>query len=291
MGSAMAARRNKQGNKKTLRRNTRTPVKAGRKARRPSKVSAVPTPAAAAAAVLLPGDTRAVAPPAPVSHPGRPSVVEGRPPVPLALTEAQHVAWNNVLRNTAMADRLYRPVTNAADVPCVGCDVDCCTQQVPVNVVDIRRLALTLNLAPREFTQLIPWRNGLPVHPVSWGETSCALALRQRPDGSCAFLVRLGVHRRCGVHGLRPDACRIFPFVADVPQQHAQPRGRLLQLHPSHCPWRWPVDDVQRETLLEDLSNNRRHRALDRELLSQWAGPAREDAFYAWLDDALDALL
>jgi Fe-S-cluster containining protein len=40
--------------------------------------------------------------------------------------------------------------------------------------------------------------------------------LRRRENGACLLLVEIDdKHRRCGVHALRPDACRRYPLVLD----------------------------------------------------------------------------
>ena len=90
------------------------------------------------------------------------------------------------------------------------------------------------------------------------------------------------------MHGLRPDACRIFPFVPDLTVQASRRGNNLLQLHPSACPWQWPNSDGQRQEILDLLNVNQQHLAMDRELLAQWEGEPREADFYAWLEQAMD---
>lgn len=255
------------------------------------KASHRPLPQAVQAATppeRTPSTTTLVEPPHAATQPGHASVLPGLPPVPAPIDGPELVAWNNVLRNMRSAELMYRPAPSSdagteLDL-CAGCDVDCCTNHlVPLNLVDIARLAITLNMHPKEFVGVVDWQPQMPVQPLLWGSGKRALALRRHANQSCAFLVKLGPHRRCGVHGVRPDACRVFPFVHEATKQRLQPAGRLLQLHPSHCPWRWPVSEERRAQVLQDLEDNQNHREWERQQLGAWQGVPELETLWDFL--------
>ena len=173
---------------------------------------------------------------------------------------------------------------------CAGCDVDCCTGHViPVNIFDAWRMRSVLNIPFREFLALSQWTKAAPTHPVRIGDFKYTLVLKRRPDKSCAFLLRVGNERRCGVHGLRPDACRIFPFLPDLELQTKQPGHSMLQMHPSHCPWNWPSTPEHKARVLNDIQDNMNHRKVDRTVLSAWywvIGVERSvENFFTFLED------
>jgi Fe-S-cluster containining protein len=277
----------------------RKPVARPRSAPRGSKPAAPP----AAAPEPLPQwlvdvlSTATLGESPPVSVPGGPSAHPDRPPVPPRPHGVAQAIGTALMGRPMVTPDMYRP----APVPeagaeldlCAGCDVDCCTGHViPVNCHDAWRIRHGLGIPYRDFLGLVPQDRSAPTHPVRMGTVRFTLVLRRRPDRSCGFLVRLGGERRCGVHAFRPDACRIFPFLPDVEQQAPRPAGDLLQLHPSHCPWRWPVTEERKERVLQDIRDNASHRVLDRETLSAWfwaVGVDKNvDNFYRFLEDELE---
>jgi Fe-S-cluster containining protein len=181
----------------------------------------------------------------------------------------------NLIGRPVVAQELYRPPPvreGGAEIDmCAGCDVDCCSGHViPINCFDAWRLRHTLNIPFREFLGLVPWQRSTPTHYVRLGNDKYTMVLRRRLDKSCQFLLRVGAQRRCGVHAIRPDACRIFPFLPDLAAQKAQSGHNLLQMHPSHCPWRWPATPEHQARVHKDIEDNARHRELDRDVLSTW---------------------
>lgn len=239
-------------------------------------------------------DTLQVVPIAPVSVPGGKTARDDVTPVAAMPTQEERLLWERVLRHQPSADGAYRPAPESPDGEpvdlCHSCDVDCCSGfQVPVNLHDVKRLKQALNLPARDFLAVVNGHPQLPVAQIPWGGERKALALRRRPDGSCAFLVRIGSRRLCGVHALRPDACRLFPFVANAQVQRAAGPERLLQLHPSHCPWKWPVTPERRESVLRDINDNGTHRVFDREVMAGFlpGDSPTEDELFGWLDRTL----
>ncbi|MBI5497820.1 MAG: YkgJ family cysteine cluster protein [Deltaproteobacteria bacterium] len=279
------------------RRRTKTPSRSKPRGRargpRPRPVAAAAPPASPAdpRAELLRTSTTGTLPPA--NLPGQPSVVPGRPPVPAPPSASMAFIGAAVLGRPAVALSLYRepPVHQGgreADM-CAHCDVDCCTGHViPLNCVDAWRIHHTLGIPFREFIALVPWDHSVPTHGVRIGEERFSMALRRRWDGSCAFLLRVGQERRCGIHAVRPDACRIFPFIPDAGMQEREPGDGLVQMHPFHCPWRWPATPEHKARVLRDIRDNEAHRRADREILSRWfwavGVPKTAENFWEYLE-------
>jgi Fe-S-cluster containining protein len=230
-----------------------------------------------------------------VSVPGGPSAHPGRAGVPAQPTRLE-LAGSAFVGRPVAGLSMYRapPVEQGgkeADM-CAGCDVDCCTGHViPLNALDAWRIRSGMDIPFADFVGLVPWSKGAPCHYVRLGDARYTMVLRRRGDGSCSFLVRVGQERRCGIHALRPDACRIFPYLPDVETQVAQPGHNLVQLHPSFCPWRWPSTPEHKARVLKDIADNTDHRKLDRDVLSTWywaLGVEKTvENFYAFLEEEL----
>ncbi len=247
--------------------------KPARKSRPPAKRKATTAQALDPRAQLLATSTTGTLPA--VSEPGGPSAVAGRPPVPAMPTFAEHMIGAAIFGRPTAALTQYRdpPVAEGgkeADM-CAGCDVDCCTGHViPLNAYDVWRIKSTLNIPVREFVGLGNWDKSVPSHGVRIGAERFTMILKRRMDRSCAFLLRVGPQRRCGIHGVRPDACRIFPFIPDLEMQKKQEGDAMVQMHPAHCPWRWPATQEHKARVLQDIQDNTAHRKVDRDILSRW---------------------
>jgi hypothetical protein len=110
------------------------------------------------------------------------------------------------------------PVVDAATRACASCHGPCCFEHVvPISGYDLWRLARGLG---------VPWEAlaDTGVHRVPLfagfrldrGPDHHFFQLRRRASGACQLLVELeSGHRRCGAHGLRPGACRLYPLVPD----------------------------------------------------------------------------
>lgn len=189
----------------------------------------------------------------------------------------------------------YRPVPEPRDGRtvdiCAGCEVDCCSHYtLPLSVVDAYRIRAALGLPWSEFVEFAPYRPDSPTWPVRLADERVQLALKRRKR-SCSFLLRFGPHRRCGIHGLRPMACRLFPFIGNhISQRHA-PSGMLAQRPPRDCPWRWPIDGDTAAALPGLIDEDERSRALDQEVLRIWHRqlnlPRTRDDFFAFLDEEM----
>jgi Fe-S-cluster containining protein len=258
--------------------------------------AAVPPPAAPAPA-LRPHPVLSLAwlpDPGPVSVPGGPSTHPDRTPVPAAPSPVQRLLGGMVGRQVGLAILRDPPVSQGgAEIDmCAGCDVDCCTGHfIPINCHDAWRIRSTLNLPFRDFVGFVAWEKGLPVHAVRMEQGRFAMILKRRKDRGCGFLVRLGNERRCGIHGVRPDACRIFPYEPDLELQRGMEGDALAQIHPSHCPWRWPATPEHKARVLKDIEDNQQHRVFDRAVLTAWfwcVGVERTpETFFQFLEDEI----
>jgi Fe-S-cluster containining protein len=99
--------------------------------------------------------------------------------------------------------------------PCVECTTGCCTSYiVPLSGFDVWRLCRGLQLPWQEVAEVrsafAHWE-GFALHA---GGARFGLFLRARPrTDTCHFLMQLpGGAWRCGVHAVRPMACRIYPY-------------------------------------------------------------------------------
>jgi Fe-S-cluster containining protein len=93
---------------------------------------------------------------------------------------------------------LFTPGAPRADIPCIAnkCTKCCRETQMPLSLGDIDRLsALGHRLA--EF---------------SVANADGSIRLRNRADGACFFLEPSG---RCGVNSVKPEGCRLYPFIWD----------------------------------------------------------------------------
>jgi Fe-S-cluster containining protein len=105
-------------------------------------------------------------------------------------------------------------VIDPATSACAGCSASCCSEHdVEVNGFDLLRLMNGLGM---------PWdaivRVEIQPHALfagfrlDSGPQHHHFYLKRRESGACQFLLELSPHRRCGVHGLRPGACRLYPL-------------------------------------------------------------------------------
>lgn len=124
-------------------------------------------------------------------------------------------------------------VVDPATHACSGCHGKCCVHHtVPLGGHDLYRLARTLELPWRDLVELEEHR--IALHDgfrLDRGPVHYSFVLRRRESGACVLLLELpGGHRRCGAHGLRPDACRIYPLTrppAPLDPSATEPRATL----------------------------------------------------------------
>jgi uncharacterized protein len=94
------------------------------------------------------------------------------------------------------------PITPASDnLPCLCCGTCCTRFRILLTFADAERLAAHLTIPLEFFLEHFieePW-NLLP-----------GLLLRQ-DEGRCPFLAKRGNHQLCGIHEVKPEACRDWP--------------------------------------------------------------------------------
>ncbi|MFH1812343.1 MAG: YkgJ family cysteine cluster protein [Pseudomonadota bacterium] len=174
---------------------------------------------------------------------------------------------------------------------CAGCEVDCCSHHVlPLSVEDAYAIRIALNLPFEAFATLVPYPNGAPTWPVRLARGKALLALRRRRQ-SCLFLLRIGGQRRCAIHGVRPMACRLFPFLPDATAQRNAPEGMLAQRVPSECPWCWPRTGQAAAELDRLIVDNARRLDVDTTVLRTWHRqldlPHQPRSFFRFLDEEM----
>ncbi len=186
-------------------------------------------------------------------------------------------------------------VDDPATAACSTCPARCCEHTVPLTGYDVVRLTRALAL---------PWRvvAGLGSHRIALfegfrldrGPTHWFFHLRKRDDGACQFLLELpDGYRRCGVHALRPGACRVYPLVPDLA------RGGEFGNH-ALCP------DPQRALyegaipqLRDGIDEDQAERALYARVRARWdlvpmrvpvERPLDADVFVDWIGKVYDAI-
>jgi len=103
--------------------------------------------------------------------------------------------------------------------PCRDCTQSCCSEfTVFITPFDLRRIAGPLELPPERLATPIQFTSrNADYRPYSFslgGRRRYLLTLR-RQRGKCHFLLRFGKYGRCGIHALRPQMCRCYPYSAE----------------------------------------------------------------------------
>ena len=108
--------------------------------------------------------------------------------------------------------------------PCDACAAPCCRNyHIIITLFDAYRIANTLKMPVTTFAELRWWEGPEEDYNIilSGAPDAAAqyyrLSLKKVPDPDpkyekrCIFLVTVGDRGRCGVYGVRPDACRVYP--------------------------------------------------------------------------------
>jgi Fe-S-cluster containining protein len=173
---------------------------------------------------------------------------------------------------------------------CAGCDVDCCSYIVPLTVSDAHRIQQQLNLPWTAFATLVPYPTRAVTWPIRVGRRNFQLAIK-RKRGTCPFRMRFSGLQRCGIHPLRPMACRLFPFLADVDAQRRAPSSMMAQLPPEKCPLAWPKNDTSVAELHDLIVTATTGRAQDEEVLRLWNLqldlPRTRENFFLFLEEEM----
>lgn len=110
------------------------------------------------------------------------------------------------------ADQMTLPSDLSPDFQCDRCSKCCRVHRVPLTRSDVRRLKEGGH-QPEDFTEFLsPDEVDMKEEPESFAwlkEGRRVLVLRHGPaETGCVFLKESG----CGVHPLRPSACRTYPY-------------------------------------------------------------------------------
>ena len=124
--------------------------------------------------------------------------------------------------------------------PCFSCTVSCCRAfRIYMTPTDLHRISRGLGVPASDFCLPVQCSGETRDHAhlaFSLGEEErFLLALHRRASG-CVFLMKVGDHRRCGIHGVRPLVCRSYPL--------AWNRGRTCMAQQALCPQPWPTSSA-----------------------------------------------
>ncbi|HEY7954966.1 MAG TPA: YkgJ family cysteine cluster protein [Polyangia bacterium] len=186
------------------------------------------------------------------------------------------------------------PATSA----CAGCAGDCCVQHVvPLSGYDLWRLSGGLGVPWDALVEIAEERH--PLHfgfRLDRGAVHYHFRLKRRASGACQLLLELpGGHRRCGVHGLRPGACRVYPLVARDPERDTLSIGGHAICPPERAARYLEAAPSLRSLLDEDGADD----ALYLRVLGRWDELARHtaverprtlDEFLGFIDKAYRAI-
>jgi Fe-S-cluster containining protein len=133
---------------------------------------------------------------------------------------------------------------------------------VIINVCDLVRLVAPLGMEPSSMCDLTETdsRNG---EPVLIGDTKKHMVLRHRDSDFCQLLLEIDGQQKCGVHAIRPQICRIYPF--------SYQRGSMrYEMGHIVCPTEWVVSDEMTQNVLDAIETHEQDRATDRRIVRQW---------------------
>jgi len=135
---------------------------------------------------------------------------------------------------------------HASENPCATCPGHCCELELSLTVHDVARLALTLELDPREFCSLAEPKEAWRSPPVKIDGAQRYLALKSGVTRPCIFLHRLETQRRCAVYQLRPMTCRLDPF-------RWERDGQVEGAKAIWCPSEWLLAPAARRCVSADI--------------------------------------
>lgn len=221
-------------------------------------------------------------------------------PLPRDQAWAARVDDERAAIDAAIAEANARPrsLPVVGETPCFGCATSCCLDyEVPVNAHDVWRLMRALD---------VPWRALVRVRPTpsTWMESFTldgsgkkqALHLLRAADGACSLLATLpGGARRCGVHALRPLACRLYPYRGDwSPGAPIRMQADAICPAPQRAAW-----DAHKRLAADDVVAQVGERHVYMRALARWEQAARTrspaqpyavDDFLRWSFALYDAI-
>jgi Fe-S-cluster containining protein len=176
---------------------------------------------------------------------------------------------------------------------CFTCDAPCCTSYVvPLSGFDVWRLVRGLQLP---FTEVAEARDERAVgdgFAVDGSERRLGFFLRTREAEVCRFLLTLpSGKQRCGIHGSRPMACRIYPW---KPTENSQLGVEMISHALCPPPQRARFASQMREARGE-IQTELAERPLYAFVVARWnehvaMRPSSVENFVAWMLRLYDAL-
>ncbi|MFO0727341.1 MAG: YkgJ family cysteine cluster protein [Myxococcota bacterium] len=185
---------------------------------------------------------------------------------------------------TPLTDEAGKPRTFSPHPPqlraCDLCPGRCCRKYIQTSIPDAVLLCATLGVPFSAILRLAPASPGPRAFAVDKDERYIAaedgwpgygeLALRQHPDQSCVFLAEFEGHFRCGVYGLRPSVCRLYPLSWTDGERQGGPNSVL-------CPFPYAVTPSMEARFLDDLEQARLGWARHEALVAEWHARPAED--------------
>ena len=164
--------------------------------------------------------------------------------------------------------------------PCTHCTAQCCSLSAQLTVVEALAIIFGLGLAPQTCVRLRPRLDGDPLAyqtPIKLEDGHHMLFLQKTGD-YCTHLVRPGQPTsRCGIYGLRPAICRMYPYSFTL-DGTAYKAGNQ-----SFCQVSWLQNEQARTQLQADALEWRKDVAQDKQLVGKWNRGRRvrtQDAFF-----------
>jgi Fe-S-cluster containining protein len=156
---------------------------------------------------------------------------------------------------------------------CELCPARCCRLQVEASLPDAVEICSTLGLpffaaltiAPSDGAHSFPVE-GDPrfVAPGDGWPGRGEIVLGRKPDGACGFLVEHQGYWRCSAYGLRPSACRLYPFGWRRGQEEGGPFALL-------CPVPYAVTPAVERRFVEDFERGQHRWKIHDRLIAEWS--------------------
>lgn len=173
--------------------------------------------------------------------------------------------------------RFLYPHEHSLD-PCASCRGLCCSSTIHLTAVEALRLRVALSLPLDLFVVRVPavdGRGAKQTVAIPLDEGPVRLALKQRPGSDdCVLLHRVDDRALCSAYALRPGACRVFPYAAQI-------GDRVISAGPPlPCPTRWLWNDDVAKKVRKDVEQWLADLEFERGLVDSWtAAPIADRSF------------
>ena len=176
--------------------------------------------------------------------------------------------------------------------PCLSCRGTCCHERVRVLLVEAVRMTAVLGLPIRSVVNAVPYEEAVdrafrcvPLN-LSGGPTLLTMRQTEGSEGHCVMVLKVGDRMLCGIYGLRPAVCRLFPYTVEAD-------GEVLSVGGfRHCPVRWTYVAETLTHLRHSVDALRADLELEDRVVAAWeaSGPT-ERSLEALVDHARPAVL